>query len=94
MNGAVALLVHCGDRFVVEAGAEFLRLRHHHHHEVRALDAVGEAGEILDGGGGAELAARLGAGEDERTKIGAGSVDGSGVARAPRPDDDHILHAG
>jgi len=50
-------------------------------HERRAVDAVHEAGVVLDQRGQHELAARLDAGEHHRGQIGPRCVDSGGVAR-------------
>ncbi len=70
-------------------GVEALRVRLHPRHQVRAHQAVGIAGPVVDLGGGHQLAAHLQAGDDQRLEVGAGGVDGRGPAgRAGTEDDD------
>ena len=61
-------------------------------HELEAVDALGEAGEILDDAGGGEQPARHGAGEDERREIGARGVNRGGEPGAAGADDDDLFH--
>ena len=61
-------------------------------HQLRALDAIGEAGVVLDVGGDHELAHRHVAGDDERLEVGARGVDGGGEAGRAGADD-HDLRA-
>ena len=64
-------------------------------HQLRALDALGEAGEVLDVGGEHQLPA--GAPKPSKTsgaQVGAGGVDCRGVARGPDADDDHVVDVG
>ena len=69
------------------------------HHQLRAHDAVGEAGEVLDLGGEHQLPAGLIAGarrlalDDERREVGAGGVDGRGQAGGAGADDDDVMVA-
>jgi hypothetical protein len=76
-----------------QLGAEALRLGAHVVHELRALDAVAEAGEVLDLGGGHQGATELGALEDQRVQVGARRVDGGGVPRGAGADDDQVPDA-
>ena len=63
----VAVEVDADDVVEQDLGAEALGLLLHLDHEVGALDALGEAREVLDLGGLHELTAGLdGAGDDER----------------------------
>src|SRR5207302_9195071 len=77
-----------------KTGAEFFRLRVHVHDQLRAVDAVGEPGKILDHGGGGKLSTGLGAFEDERIQVGAGSINRRGQTGAATPDDDDLFHWG
>ncbi len=72
-------------------GADMLGLRPHLLHEPGALDHLGEAGIVLDIGGGGELAAGLAAGDEQRLEHGAGGVDRRGVAGRAGPDDDDLV---
>ena len=57
------------------------------------MDALGEAGEVLDLGGLHERAAGGHSSlEDQRTQIGPRRVDGGGVAGRAGPDDHDIAH--
>ena len=69
------------------AGAEPLRLSLEELHELRAQDALREAGEVLDLGGDGELPARLVAGDQHRLEAGAGGVERRGVAGGAAADD-------
>lgn len=77
-----------------DLGAAGLALRAHLVHERRALDHL-EAGEVLDLVGGGELAAG-GDSQGEETlvhdglEVGAGGVDGGGVASGAGADDDDL----
>ena len=68
-------------------------------HQLRAHDAVGEAGEVLDVGGQHQLAAGLVAGagrlalDDERGEVGPGGVDGGGEPGGAGADDDDVVVA-
>ena len=75
---------------VDDARAEALRLGAHRGHQLRALDAVREARVVLDVAREHQLAARRGAGEDDRLEVGAGRVDGRGQAGRPGADDDDL----
>jgi hypothetical protein len=62
-------------------------------HELGALDAFWEPGEILDVRRVHELTAGLDrARDDERLEVRAGGVDGRRIARGTRSDDDHLTH--
>jgi len=86
------LLLEAGDGGVLEACAEALGLGFHVHDELGAVDAVDEAGEVLDEGGGGELAAGFLALEDEGVEVCARCVDGCGEACAAGADDDQLFH--
>ncbi len=79
-------------RAVQEFGAEILRLLLHVLHQVGAVDALRETGEIFHQGGEGELAAGLMPADHQGLEIGAGSVNGGGVTGAPGPDDDDVSH--
>src|SRR5699024_2064961 len=68
--------------------AETLRLVAHFVHQLWALDALGEAREVLHLGGLHQQAAEVHALEDDRLKLGAGGVDRGGVAGWPGAHDD------
>ena len=76
----------------LEPGAEPLRLALHARHELVGVDAVGEAGEVLDDLGLRELAAGLHAFEHERLEPGARRVDRRGEPRRSAARDDDLLH--
>ena len=74
-----------GDVVGDQLGAEALGLLAQVVHQLRAHDAVGEAGEVLDLGGVHQRAAGGDrALEDQRLEVGAGGVDRGGVARRAR----------
>ena len=75
-----------------ELGAKALGLLAHVVDEFRALNAVGEAGEILDQSGDGELPAGLMAINDQRAEIGASGVDSGSQPRASGADDDDIAN--
>ena len=74
-----------------EAGAEALGLGAELAHHLRAHDPLGVAGVVLDVGRVLQLPAPLEALEDERLEVGAGGVEGGGVAGRAAADDDHVL---
>ena len=76
----------------LELGAEARPLLAHVVDEFRPLDAVGEAGEVLDQGGDGQLAAGLVPLDDEWRQIGAGGVDGGSQPRASGADDDDVAN--
>ena len=81
------------DVVVEDLGAEALGLLLHLGHEVGALDAVGEAREVLDVGRRHEVAAGFDrARDDERLEVRARGVDRRRVARRTRSDDDDVTH--
>ena len=80
-----------GDVVGDQLGAEALGLLAQVVHEVRAHDAVGEAGEVLDVGGVHQRATGgHRALEHERREVGARGVDRGGVTGRARADDDHV----
>ena len=76
---------------VTKRVAEALGLGAELAHHLRAHDPVGIAGVVLDVGRVLQLPAPLEALEDERLEVGAGGVEGGGVAGRPAADDDHVL---
>src|SRR5206468_769543 len=68
--------------------AETRRLLAHLLDQLRPLDPLREAGEVLHVGRETELPARLVAVDQERLQVGAGGVDRRRQAGAPRPQDD------
>src|ERR1700678_479025 len=77
------------DLSVAETSAKFLRLPVHVHDQLRAINPVGESGEILDQRGRSELAAWFTTFQDEGRKVCPGRIDRGGQAGATRtPDDD------
>ena len=80
------------DGAVQVLGAEMLGLLLDVLDQDGAVDAFGKSREIFDQRGERELAAGLVSGDDEGLQIGAGGVDGGGVAGAAGADDDHIVH--
>src|SRR3712207_2024642 len=82
--------VDLGDVARLQLGAEALGLRAHVVHQLRALDALGEAGEVLHLGRRHQRAAELRSLEHQRVEVRPGRVDGSGVPRGARPDDDQV----
>ena len=81
----------CLDVFHAEIGAEPDGLLTHLVHECGALDAVLEAGVVLDLGRGHERTTELRSLEDDRCQFGAGCVYGSGVSGRSGPDDDQVV---
>ena len=71
-------------------GTEALRLGAHRGHQLRALDAVGEARVVLDVAGQHQLAAGRRARQDDRLEVGPRGVDGRGQAGRPGADDDDL----
>ena len=83
--------VELDDVVVDDLGAEPLGLLLHLAHQVGALDALGEAGEVLDLGRVHQLAADLDRARDEqRLRSARGGVDRGGEARRTRTDDDDV----
>ena len=88
-----AVEVELDDVVVEDLGAEALGLLLHLGHEVGALDALGEAGEVLDVGGVHQLAAGLDrARDDERLEVRARRIDRRREAGRARSDDDDVAH--
>ena len=88
--------VHRIDGLGDDARAVALGLGAHALHQLGTVDALGEAGEVLDLGGGRELAARGDAAgqealEHQRAQVGAGGVDGRGVPGRAGADDDDLF---
>ena len=69
-----------------------LRLFLHVFDEVGAVDAFGEAREILYEGGEGKLAAGFVTADYQGFQIGASGIDGCGVAGAAGADDDDVAH--
>lgn len=89
--GEVELGDGLGDDFCAEA----LGLLAHVVHQLAAEDSIGEAGKVLDVGGGGQLATGGGAVGHEafvegRLEIGAGQVDGGRVGSGPRADNETL----
>ena len=91
----VALKVDGHDVLVAHVRAELLGLLAHVVHEFGALNALGEAGEVLDLGRVHERAARGQlSGQHDRGEAGAGRVDRGRVAGGTRADDDDVVDGG
>ena len=89
----VTFELHAHDVVVADLGAEALGLRAHVLHEVGAHDAVAEAREILYLGGVHQRATcGHAAGDHQGLEVGARGVDGRGVARGARADDDDVTN--
>ena len=86
--------VDAGDVIGHQLGAEPLGLRAHRRHQLRAHDAVDEAGVVLDVAGDHQLAAEGEALEDEGAQVPARRVQRCGVAGRPSADDDHVANLG
>ena len=80
--------LHRGDVAENDPGAEALGLLAELVHHVRAHDAVGETGIVLDVGGDGELAPGLGTLHHQRREVGTGRVEGGGESGRPRTEDD------
>src|SRR4051812_46273221 len=85
--------VDLGDVARLQLGAEALGLRAQVVHELRALDALGEAREVLDLGRRHQRAAELRPLEDQRVQVRAGGVDRRRVTGRAGPDDDQVADA-
>ena len=70
--------------------AEALRLLAEAVHELRPVDALGEARVVLDLAGEHQLAAGRGARDDDGLEVGARRVDGGGEAGRARADDEDL----
>ena len=75
-------------------GAESLRLLAELLHQLRTLDALGEAGVVLDVGGDHQLPHRHVARDHERLEVGPSGVDGGGEAGRPGADDRDLAAGG
>jgi hypothetical protein len=71
-----------------DLGADMGRLLLHLLHQPGALDHVGEAGIVLDVGGDGELSAGLNPLDQDRIEHRACRIDGGGVSRGSRTDND------
>jgi hypothetical protein len=72
--------------------AEALGLSAHALHELRAEDALGEAGVVVDVRRDHELAAGTEPLDHERRQVGAGGVEGGRVPGRPAADDQEVVH--
>ena len=61
-------------------GAEAFGMGKEARHQFRALYAFGVGGPVVDFGGGHQLSALLDTGDDDGLEVGAGGIDGGGVA--------------
>jgi hypothetical protein len=68
-----------------DLGVEALGVLLEARHQVGALHAVGVGRPVVHVGGGHQLAALGQAGDQQRLQVGAGGVDGGGVAGGPEP---------
>lgn len=67
----------------------------HVRHPIRAVDALGETGKVLDPGCRGERAAdKDRVTEDERLELGAGGVESGGASDGAGADDDDLAYAG
>ena len=80
------------NRSVDEFGAESLGLLFHVFDQIRAVNAVGKAGEVLNLGGHRKLSAGFVPCDDQGLQIGPCGVDRGSVARATGTDDDDVSH--
>ena len=78
------------DIFRDDLDVQALALPLHAVHELRALNGLGKAGEILDVGGDHQLAAHRDPPEDQGVQVGARRVDGGGRGRRAGADDDNL----
>ncbi|KAI3485037.1 hypothetical protein L1887_51710 [Cichorium endivia] len=88
--------IELGDGLGVDLGAEADGLCAELVHDLGTTDAIGEAGEVLDVGGGGELSARgeaVGehALEEHGLEVGTRQVDGGGVTGRAGADDDDLV---
>ena len=88
MAGEIDLGYERGLKTGAEAGGLLAQVVHHH----ESIDPFGESGEVFHFGGGGQLATGLAAFEDERTKIGAGGIDGGGKSRAAGANNYYIFN--
>ena len=67
-------------------------------HEFRTQDALGKTGKVLHVGGGHQLTAGdaplLKAGDEKGSQVGASGIEGCGVSRRPRADDNKVFGCG
>ena len=75
-------------------GAEAFGLLLHVLDQVRAVDAFGKAGEVLDFGGKRKLSAYLQALDHQRFQASAGGIDSGGVSGATGTNNDDFMHVG
>ena len=80
-----------GDVAENDPGAEALGLLAELVHHVRAHDAVGETGIVLDVSGDGELAPGLGTLHHQRIEVGTGRVEGGGESGRPRTEYDDAV---
>ena len=91
----VTLEIDGDDVLVANVRAELLGLLAHVVHELGALNALGETGEVFDLGRGHERATRGQlAGQHDGGEAGAGRVDRSRVTGGARADDDNVVDGG
>jgi hypothetical protein len=77
-----------------DLGVEALGVLLEARHQVGALHAVGVGRPVVHVGGGHQLAALGQAGDEQRLQVGAGGVDGGGVAGRAGAEDDEAGVAG
>ena len=70
-----------------DLGVEALGVREETRHQIGALDAVVVSGPVVDLGGRHQLAPLRKTGDQHRLEVGAGGVDGRGVARRAGSED-------
>ena len=73
-----------------DLGLEALGMRLHARHQVRTHQAVGIARPVVDLGRRHQLAALLQAGDQHRLEVGAGGIDGGGVAGRAGTEDQQL----
>src|SRR5205085_735373 len=76
-----------------ELGSELLGLTPELAHQLRAHDALGEAGIVLDVARDHQLPAPLEAFDDEGLEVRAGAVERSCVTGGAAADDDQLAHS-
>ena len=91
VQSAVGRELDLGDVVGLEPRAETLGLIAEALHELGAHDALRKAGEVLDVGRLLEQSAPGEALDNQRLEVGAGRVEGGGVAGRPAAHDDHIF---
>jgi hypothetical protein len=79
-----------GNQVEHQAGADMFGLLLHLFHQPGTLDDVGEAGIVFHVGRDHELAAGLHALHHDGFQVGAGGIDGRGVAGRAGPDDQDL----